>query len=133
MPITKKFPVEALIEALEYYYNKLRRRPTFEYILFEGFNDTNEDMKAFAKLSRRIPCKVNLIPFNPIGFMSAAEPGLSLKPSPADRIEAFAAALRKAGITVMVRKSSGRDINAACGQLAVTESKLQSKILEGVS
>jgi 23S rRNA (adenine2503-C2)-methyltransferase len=132
MPITKKFSVNDIIDALEYYYNKTHRRPTFEYILFDGFNDTNADIKAFTKLSRRIPCKVNLIPFNSIEFTHSFDIGLSLKPAPSARVEAFADALRRADITVMVRKSSGQDINAACGQLAVIESKSPSKIVEGV-
>jgi 23S rRNA (adenine2503-C2)-methyltransferase len=123
MPITKKFPVETLIEALDYYYHKKHSRPTFEYILFDGFNDTAADIKAFVKLSRRIPCKVNLIPFHPISFMHPSGIGASLKPTPAPRIEVFADALREADITVMVRKSSGQDIQAACGQLAIIESK----------
>jgi 23S rRNA (adenine2503-C2)-methyltransferase len=123
MPVTKKFPVEELIKALEYYYHKTRRRPTFEYILFEGFNDTAADIKLFVKLSRRIPCKINLIPFHSIAFMHPSGIGASLKPTPAPRIEAFADTLRKSDITVMVRGSSGQDINAACGQLAVVESK----------
>ena len=122
MPITKKFSVEELIEALEYYFHKTRRRPTFEYILFDGFNDTVHDVKLFVKVSKRIPCKVNLIPFHSIAFMHPSGIGASLRPAPADRIEAFADGLRKSDITVMVRGSSGQDINAACGQLAVTES-----------
>jgi 23S rRNA (adenine2503-C2)-methyltransferase len=132
MPITKKFSVDVLIEALEYYYNKTHRRPTFEYILFDGFNDTGEDIKAFTKLGRRIPCKVNLIPFNPINFIHISDIGLSLRPASAARVETFAAALRHADITVMVRNSSGQDINAACGQLAIIKSNLQSKLAEGV-
>jgi 23S rRNA (adenine2503-C2)-methyltransferase len=121
MPITKKYSVDTLIEALEYYYHKKRSRPTFEYILFDGFNDTAADVKAFAKLSRRIPCKVNLIPFHSISFMHPSGFGASLKPTPGPRIQAFAEALRKADITVMVRGSSGQDINAACGQLAAAK------------
>jgi 23S rRNA (adenine2503-C2)-methyltransferase len=132
MPITKKFSVDELIQALEYYYHKTRRRPTFEYILFDGFNDTAADIKSFVKLSRRIPCKVNLIPFHSIAFMHPSGLGASLKPTPAPRIEVFAEALRASDITVMVRRSSGQDINAACGQLAVHESKTQSKIAEGL-
>jgi 23S rRNA (adenine2503-C2)-methyltransferase len=128
MPITKKFSVDELIKALEYYYHKTRRRPTFEYILFDGFNDTAADVKLFVKLSRRIPCKVNLIPFHSIAFMHPSGFGASLKPTPAIHIEAFADALRKSDITVMVRGSSGQDINAACGQLAVIESKNKIKI-----
>jgi 23S rRNA (adenine2503-C2)-methyltransferase len=132
MPITKKFSVDELIKALEYYYHKTRRRPTFEYILFDGFNDTAADVRSFIKLSRRIPCKVNLIPFHSISFMLPSSIGASLKPTPAPRIEAFADALRKSDITVMVRGSSGQDINAACGQLAVIESKTKLKIAEGL-
>ena len=131
MPITQKYSVDELIKALEYYYHKTHRRPTFEYILFDGFNDTAADVKLFVKLSRRIPCKVNLIPFHSIAFMHPSGIGASLKPTPASRIEAFADALRKSDITVMVRGSSGQDINAACGQLAVSELKTKFKIEEG--
>jgi 23S rRNA (adenine2503-C2)-methyltransferase len=128
MPITKKFSVDALIDSLEYYYHKTRRRPTFEYILFDGFNDTAADVKLFVTLSRRIPCKVNLIPFHSIAFTHPSGFGASLHPTPAPRIEAFADALRKSDITVMVRSSSGQDINAACGQLAVPESMKKKKM-----
>jgi 23S rRNA (adenine2503-C2)-methyltransferase len=128
MPITKKFSVAELIDSLDYYYHKTRRRPTFEYILFDGFNDTAADIKLFVTLSRRIPCKVNLIPFHSIAFTHPSGIGASLKPTPAPRIEAFADALRKSDITVMVRSSSGQDINAACGQLAVPESMKKKKM-----
>ena len=123
MPITKKYSVEDLMEALEYYYRKTRRRPTFEYIPFDGYNDTDEDIKRFVKLSKRIPCKVNIIPFHSIAFTGIAGFGATLKPTPRERIEQFAQALRDASITVMVRSSSGEDIEAACGQLAVEEEK----------
>jgi 23S rRNA (adenine2503-C2)-methyltransferase len=132
MPVTKKFSVDELIKALEYYYHKTHRRPTFEYILFDGFNDTAADIRAFVKLSRRLLCKVNLIPFHSIAFAHPTGIGSSLKPTPAPRIEAFADALRKADITVMVRGSSGQDINAACGQLAVIESTTQQKTAVGL-
>jgi len=132
MPITKKYSVDELIKALEYYYHKTHRRPTFEYILFDNFNDTAADIKLFIKLSRKIPCKVNLIPFHSIAFMQPSGFGASLKPTSVPRIEAFADALRKADIIVMVRGSSGQDINAACGQLAVIESKPKQIIAEGL-
>ncbi len=132
MPITKKFPVDTLIDALDYYYQKKRSRPTFEYILFDGFNDTPADIKAFKQLSKRIPCKVNLIPFHSISFINPSGIGVLLKPTPAQNIEVFANALREAGITVMVRSSYGQDIQAACGQLAVIESKVRSKKTEGI-
>jgi 23S rRNA (adenine2503-C2)-methyltransferase len=127
MPITKKYSVDDLVDAIEYYYHKTRRRPTFEYVLFDGFNDTAADIKLFVKLGKKIPCKVNLIPFHSIAFMHPSGIGASLKPAPVQRIEAFADALRKADITVMVRSSSGQDINAACGQLAVLEAKTNPK------
>jgi 23S rRNA (adenine2503-C2)-methyltransferase len=123
MPITKKYPINELIEALEYYYRKTRHRPTFEYILFDGFNDTETDIKSFVKLSKRIPCKVNLIPFHSIEFTHPTGFAAMLKPTSHARIEAFAKTLRSSDITVMLRSSSGQDINAACGQLAVLESK----------
>jgi 23S rRNA (adenine2503-C2)-methyltransferase len=133
MPITKKFSVDNLLDSVEYYYQRKRCRPTFEYILFDGFNDTAADIKAFVKLSRRIPCKLNLIPFHSISFIQPSGFAASLKPASASRIEAFADALRKADITVMVRGSYGQDIQAACGQLAVIESKKYIRNTEGVS
>jgi 23S rRNA (adenine2503-C2)-methyltransferase len=123
MPITKKHSVDDLIESLEYYYRKTRRRPTFEYIPFDGFNDTKEDIRKFVKLSKRIPCKVNIIPFHSIEFTGLSGFSATLKPTPRDRMEQFAQALREADITVMVRSSAGEDIEAACGQLAVEEKK----------
>jgi 23S rRNA (adenine2503-C2)-methyltransferase len=126
MPITKKFPVVELIDALAYYYRKTRQRPTFEFILFDGFNDTESDVDAFRRLSKRIPCKVNLIPFHTIEFTHPTGFARWLKPTPLPRIETFAGALRRAGITVMVRSSSGLDINAACGQLAIIGSQKTS-------
>lgn len=122
MPITKKYSVPELIDALAYYYRKTRQRPTFEYILFDGFNDTEKDVNAFRQLGKRIPCKVNLIPFHSIEFTHPSGLARSLKPTPLPRVEAFAGELRRSDITVMVRSSSGLDINAACGQLAITRS-----------
>lgn len=131
MPITKKYSVEQLIEALEYYYHKMRRRPTFEYVLFDGFNDTDEDVKRFVKLSKRIPCKVNIIPFHSIAFTGLSGFGANLRPTPRVRMERFAQALRDANITAMVRSSAGEDIEAACGQLAVQEeSTSKSSVLD---
>ncbi len=119
MPITRKFSVGDLIEALEYYYRKTRNRPTFEYILFDGFNDTESDIKKFEHLARRIPCKVNIIPFHSIAFTHPSGFAATLRPTPRTRSEAFADRLRQANITVMIRASSGEDIKAACGQLAI--------------
>ena len=123
MPITKKHSVDDVVQALEYYYRKTRRRPTFEYILFDGFNDTDEDIHRFVKLSKRIPCKVNIIPFHSIDFTQPTGFAAALKPTPLNRVEAFASALRQSNITVMIRSSAGEDIEAACGQLAVKEAQ----------
>ena len=127
MPITRKFPVDKLVEAIDYYYRQTRLRPTFEYILFDGFNDTEEDVERLAKLSKRIPCKVNLIHFHSIEFTAPSGFAAALRPTPRHRVEAFAAALRKVQITVMIRSSAGQDIEAACGQLAVQELKKSEK------
>ncbi len=127
MPITRKFSVEELIGALEYYYRKTRRRPTFEYIPFDGYNDTDDDIRRFVKLSKLIPCKVNLIPFHSIAFTGISGLGATLRPTPKEKIARFAQALREASITVMVRSSSGEDIEAACGQLAVEERRSKSR------
>lgn len=123
MPITKKFAVHELVDALEYYYRKTQQRPTFEYILFDGFNDTENDIKRFVQLSKRIPCKVNIIPFHSIEFTHPTGMAASLMPTPKKRVEEFAERLRAADITVMIRSSSGEDIQAACGQLAVEEAE----------
>ncbi len=125
MPVTKKHPVPDLVEALEYYYRTLHRRPTLEYILFNGFNDTDGDIDALVRLSRRVPCKVNLIPFHSIAFASPAGFARTLTPTPRQRIEEFAQALRDRNVTVMIRSSAGEDIEAACGQLVVQEQRRQ--------
>jgi len=119
MPLNKKYPVPVLLEAIEYYWRSTRRRPTLEYILFDGFNDTEEDVRKLVTLSRRIPCKVNIIPFHSIASVHPAGFGAGLRPSPVKKIQEFAQNLRDGDLTVMVRRSAGQDIDAACGQLAV--------------
>ncbi|HEX9829109.1 MAG TPA: 23S rRNA (adenine(2503)-C(2))-methyltransferase RlmN [Bacteroidota bacterium] len=123
MPITKKYSVDELMDALDYYYKKTRSRPTFEYILFDGFNDADADAQKFIKISKRFPCKVNIIPFHSIEFTHPSGFATTLRPTPAKRVEEFVEKLRRSDITVMVRSSSGEDINAACGQLAVQEER----------
>ncbi len=119
MPITKKYGIEDLTHALTYYYERIRRRPTLEYVLFDGINDADADVKRLVAFSRRIPSKVNIIPFHSIAFTGPKGFGATLRPSPQPRRERFVSMLRDKGVTVMVRSSSGQDINAACGQLAV--------------
>jgi 23S rRNA (adenine2503-C2)-methyltransferase len=121
MPINKKYPMSALMEAIEYYYHKTRMRVTYEYILFNGLNDGLADARRLVKIARRVPSKVNLIPFHPADALTGTETDPALSPTPRWRIEEFANELRASNITVMLRSSSGIDIDAACGQLAVRQ------------
>jgi 23S rRNA (adenine2503-C2)-methyltransferase len=122
MPINARHPIQAILEAAEYYYRRTRKRITYEYILFEGLNDGDGDVARLVKLTRRVPSKLNLIPFHPIDAAYPEGAPLDLRPTPRASIDAFAAKLRERNVTVMLRSSSGRDINAACGQLAIQHS-----------
>lgn len=119
MPITAKYSIAQLIDAAQYYYRKTRRRVTFEYILFEGLNDSDGDVARLTKLSRTVPCKVNIIPFHSIAVAGTAGLASTLRPVSEERTEEFASRLRRAHLTVFVRSSAGEDIDGACGQLAV--------------
>lgn len=112
MPINEQNSLKALAEALKYYFSKTKNPVTYEYIVFNDFNDNISDAEELAKFCRHIPCKVNIIEYNPISFADFENAG-------EDRIEAFAAHLRKNGINTNIRRSRGKDIDAACGQLAV--------------
>ena len=112
MPINETNHLEALIEALEYFYRKTKARISFEYIAFERFNDSREDAEKLVRLCRRkFPVRVNIIEYNPID-------GAPFTKSGEERLNAFAAYLANHGVTVTVRRSRGKDIDAACGQLA---------------
>src|SRR5690606_29834164 len=114
MPINEQNSLKSLAEALKYFYSKTKNPVTFEYIIFHNFNDSLEDAAELSKFCKYIPCKVNIIEYNPISFAdfeNAAE----------DKIDAFAAYLRKKEITTNIRRSRGKDIDAACGQLAVKD------------
>lgn len=117
MPIGQRFPLPALEEALVAYYRRTRRRVTFEVILFEGINDTAPEVAALIKFARRVPSKINIIPFHSIAFAAPAGLGAALRPS--RRMDDIVEQLRRAYLTVMVRSSAGEDIDGACGQLAV--------------
>lgn len=123
MPLTKKHPVEEILQAADYYYKKTGQRITYEYILFAGINDRDEDIGKLIPSIRRVPSKINLIPYHSIDFVRPGISGRSLRPTPPDRMDEFAAGLRAAGITVTIRDSAGEDINAACGQLAAVRKK----------
>jgi 23S rRNA (adenine2503-C2)-methyltransferase len=114
MPINEQNSLKALAEALKYYYAKTKNPVTYEYIIFNNFNDELQDAQELAKFCKHLPCKVNIIEYNPISFASFLN-------AEEDKTEACADYLRKQGITVNIRRSRGKDIDAACGQLAVKE------------
>ncbi len=114
MPINEQNSLAALAEALKYYYAKTKNPVTYEYIVFNEFNDELTDAAELAAFCKHVPCKVNIIEYNPIAFAD-------FKNAEVDKIEVFADFLRKRGINTHVRRSRGKDIDAACGQLAVKE------------
>ncbi len=111
MPINESNSLEALAEALRYFYSMTGSRVTFEYIVFNGFNDEIVDARELAEFCKNVPCKVNLIEYNPID-------GEEFSNAPEDKLEAFRDFLEKRNIIVNIRRSRGKDIDAACGQLA---------------
>jgi 23S rRNA (adenine2503-C2)-methyltransferase len=116
VPINRKYRLEDLIEACRKFPLKRRRRITFEYVLLDGVNDTPEDARRVVALLADVKAKVNLLPLN-------AAPGIPYERPSDDRVNRFAAILADRGIDVSVRKSRGRDIRAACGQLIVEGNK----------
>lgn len=127
MPINRRHDLTEVMDAVEYYYRKTRRPVTFEYILFEGLNDTEEDARRIAKLARRVPTKVNIIPFHSISFTNPTGISARLHPATRQQFDNFVAMLRAHDVQVMVRSSSGQDIEAACGQLAVKHGNVTLK------
>jgi 23S rRNA (adenine2503-C2)-methyltransferase len=114
MPINESNSIKNLTEALTYFYKKTGNKITFEYIVFNGFNDTIEDAKDLLKFCKRVPSKVNIIEYNPINEAD-------FRNAEADDIAKFAKYLENNGVTVNIRRSRGKDIDAACGQLAIKE------------
>jgi 23S rRNA (adenine2503-C2)-methyltransferase len=111
MPINDTNSLEELAEALTYWYQKTKSKVTYEYVVWKGINDTEEHAKALLKFCKLVPSKVNLIEYNPIDdgeFQQASDEALDM----------YMDLLEKNGITTRIRKSRGKDIDAACGQLA---------------
>lgn len=111
MPFTKNFPLTELREALEYWYKKTKSKVTYEYVVWKGINDDKKSIDALVKFCKYVPCKVNLIEYNAIDdgeFQQASEQATN----------DYIAALEKNNIVAKVRRSRGKDIDAACGQLA---------------
>lgn len=119
MPINRRHDIGELMDAVEYYYRNTRQPVTYEYILFDGWNDTDADVRRLARITRRVPSKVNVIPFHEIEFTNPTGISARLRSTPREKFDLFIGKLRDAGVMVMVRSSSGEDIDAACGQLAV--------------
>ncbi|MFL0065047.1 23S rRNA (adenine(2503)-C(2))-methyltransferase RlmN [Tenacibaculum maritimum] len=111
MPFNSKMNLESLKEALIYWYEKTKRMVTYEYVVWDGINDRKEDIEALIKFCKYIPCKVNLIEYNPI------DDGTFQQASSA-AINNYISNLEMHDIVVNVRRSRGKDIDAACGQLA---------------
>lgn len=114
MPINEQNSLKALSDALKYYFAKTKNPVTYEYIVFNNFNDELQDAAELVKFCKHLPCKVNIIEYNPISFADFTN-------AEADKTEAFANHLRKNGIITNIRRSRGKDIDAACGQLAGKE------------
>lgn len=114
MPINKRYNLNELFKALEYYYKKTNRRITFEYILLDGINDSLEDAEKLVKLVKGVNAYVNLIPYNNTGLF---------KRTSNNKRDAFFDYLNKHHINAIVRKEHGGDIDAACGQLRVKKMK----------
>lgn len=111
MPVNESNSLEALAEALKYFYDKTGTRVTYEYIAFKDFNDSIEDAKELAEFCKNVPCKLNIIEYNPI------DEG-EFKQTTPERLNAFVNYLESKNLIVNVRRSRGKDIDAACGQLA---------------
>ena len=111
MPINDTNSLEELAEALKYWYQKTKNKVTYEYVVWKGINDNNAHAQALLKFCKHVPCKVNLIEYNPIDDGEFQQADQSV-------LDMYMDLLESNGITTRVRKSRGKDIDAACGQLA---------------
>ncbi len=116
MPINRRWPIRAVLEAADYYVEQTSRRVSYEYTLMSGVNDTDDLADELARLLRGRLCHVNLIPLNPTEDLQLVAPS-------AERALAFEQRLRAAGIAATIRVNRGRDILAACGQLRLAEKR----------
>lgn len=111
MPINDTNSLEDLSEALNYFYRKTKRKITLEYAVMNDTNDGMTEADELIRFAKKVPCKVNLIEYNPIALAN-------FKGSDKDKIQQFAERIESKGIVVNIRRSRGKDIDAACGQLA---------------
>lgn len=119
MPINKKYSLHENLSILKAYAQNTKTRITFEYTMLKDLNDRDIDVKELTRICSKLPCKINIIPFNSIKHMSPSGISAELEPTPTHAIHKFADRLRNNNITVMIRETQGEDIAAACGQLAV--------------
>ncbi len=120
MPINSSMNLSKLKEAVQYYYAKLHRPITYEYLLFDEFNDSPQDARELAEIVKWAPSKVNIIMYNDVA-------GVTLKRAREQRLDAFMQELVKNDVTATVRRSRGDDIDAGCGQLAIKEGQAKGK------
>ena len=111
MPFAEKFPLNDLVDSLKYWFNATSSLVTYEYVVWKDINDKQEDIDALVKFCMHVPCKVNLIEYNPIGDDTFKQADIT-------QVEKYQKALERARITATIRRSRGKDIDAACGQLA---------------
>lgn len=111
MPFATKFPLDELLESLQFWFDKTKNRITFEYVIWEGINDQEEDISALIEYCKQVPSKVNLIQYNSIG-------DAQFKQASNEIVEQYQNSLESNGIVATIRNSRGSDIDAACGQLA---------------
>jgi 23S rRNA (adenine2503-C2)-methyltransferase len=111
VPLNRRWPVEVVVAAATAYAEATGRRVSYEYVMIDGINDTEEDATALVALLRGRLAHVNLIPMNPVAHTA-------WEPSSAERLDTFASAVRDGGVTVTIRRNRGVEIGAACGQLA---------------
>ena len=115
MPVNRKYNLNTLLEACDYYADRKKQRISFEYILIEEVNDTKEQAHALVQHANRLEAKVNLIPYNTVEGLPWKRPSLR-------RQDAFLEILKRSGVSATIRREKGHDIEAACGQL-----RLQAK------
>lgn len=120
MPINSSMNLEQLKEAVQYYYAMLHRPITYEYLLFDEFNDSPKDARELAEIVHWVPSKVNIIMYNDVA-------GVALKRAREQRLDAFMQELIRNDVTATVRRSRGDDIDAGCGQLAIKEGQPMGK------
>ncbi len=121
MPINRQYPIKQVLKAVKEYHRLTRRRVTFEYVLIDRINNLPEDVLRLSSLLKNIPCKINLIPFNPF-------PGSPFKSPSPQAVQKFALALYPLLPAVTIRKSKGAKVLAGCGQLAAVTAVRHNKL-----